>query len=121
MTMDDILYLCDRRACEKCRYPECKHTSDINHAVDFARNGGGLYVQNEFADRILEVKLGDTLVLKADSELSDAAYKRLNENVKEKVPKGTKILFLENGLDASVLRFEDRSGKDGTRRNDSQS
>ena len=33
----DILYLCDRRACPKgmCSWPMCRHTSDIDHAVNF--------------------------------------------------------------------------------------
>lgn len=30
-----VLYLCDRRACDKCS-PECFHTSDIRHAKHFA-------------------------------------------------------------------------------------
>lgn len=34
-----IFYLCDRRACEKCNShgngTECKHMSDIRHAVNF--------------------------------------------------------------------------------------
>lgn len=29
-----IFYLCDRRACEHCS-PECKHTTDVRHAVNF--------------------------------------------------------------------------------------
>lgn len=29
-----ILYLCDRKACENCN-SECKHTTDIQHAVNF--------------------------------------------------------------------------------------
>lgn len=29
-----ILYLCDRRACDKCN-SACEHTSDIEHAVNF--------------------------------------------------------------------------------------
>lgn len=36
--MDDtnkILYLCDRKACSNCSYPECKHTTNICHAVNF--------------------------------------------------------------------------------------
>lgn len=27
-----IVLLCDRKRCEYCSYPECKHTSDISHA-----------------------------------------------------------------------------------------
>lgn len=30
-----ILYLCDRRKCKMCSYPECKHTSDPLHAKNF--------------------------------------------------------------------------------------
>lgn len=30
-----VLYLCDRRACENCSYPRCKHTSDVTHALNF--------------------------------------------------------------------------------------
>lgn len=33
-----IFYLCDRRACEKCA-PECRHTPDIRHAVNFEMQG----------------------------------------------------------------------------------
>ena len=27
-----VAYLCDREKCEKCSYPECKHTLDVFHA-----------------------------------------------------------------------------------------
>lgn len=30
-----VAYLCDRLACSDCSYPECKHTTDISHAVNF--------------------------------------------------------------------------------------
>lgn len=26
------LYLCDQKKCEKCSFPTCMHTADINHA-----------------------------------------------------------------------------------------
>lgn len=26
------LYLCDQKKCVNCSYPECKHTTDFNHA-----------------------------------------------------------------------------------------
>ena len=32
-----ILYLCDRKACEICN-EECKHTSDIRHAINFEQD-----------------------------------------------------------------------------------
>lgn len=34
----DVHYICDRKQCgDKCSYPVCKHTSDINHAVNFEK------------------------------------------------------------------------------------
>lgn len=32
--MPKIFYICDRKKCENCN-PDCKHTSDILHAVNF--------------------------------------------------------------------------------------
>lgn len=33
-----IFYLCDRKACAKCRYPTCSHTTKIEHAVNFTKH-----------------------------------------------------------------------------------
>lgn len=30
-----VMYLCDCRACKKCSYPICSHTTDICHAKNF--------------------------------------------------------------------------------------
>lgn len=43
----DIFYLCDRKACTSCRYPECKHTTDIAHAEYFFVNGNGNFIEKE--------------------------------------------------------------------------
>jgi hypothetical protein len=32
---EEVAYLCDRKQCEVCCYPECEHTFDINHAKNF--------------------------------------------------------------------------------------
>ena len=32
---DYILYVCDQKKCENCKYPECKYTTDIQHAKNF--------------------------------------------------------------------------------------
>lgn len=32
--MSNVFYICDRTACESCN-PDCNHTSDITHAVNF--------------------------------------------------------------------------------------
>ena len=34
--MANILYLCDRKACKKCSFPQCCHTTDIRHATNFS-------------------------------------------------------------------------------------
>lgn len=47
---DTVLYLCDRKACENCVYPLCKHTTDISHAVNFEKNLGGGYWEKEKRD-----------------------------------------------------------------------
>lgn len=31
----DVLYLCDQKACKECNPGQCRHTTDINHAVNF--------------------------------------------------------------------------------------
>lgn len=37
----NVLYLCDRRACERCMplKPGCRHTSDVRHAKNFELRG----------------------------------------------------------------------------------
>ena len=37
----DVVFVCDRQKCgEKCCYPDCKHTTDITHAVNFKNEMG---------------------------------------------------------------------------------
>lgn len=48
----NILFLCDRKACERCCYPQCRHTPDIEHARNFAPAGftkrtDGVWVEQE--------------------------------------------------------------------------
>lgn len=45
--MGDVLYLCDLKACDPCPHTECKHTSDISHAVNFERVGTDAYFEKE--------------------------------------------------------------------------
>lgn len=55
---EKILYLCDgevpgckKTICykEECEFPYCRHTSDINHAINFRkpRREGGNYMEKE--------------------------------------------------------------------------
>ncbi len=40
-----VIYLCDRRQCEKCN-DFCRHTTDISHAINF-ENINGDYIETE--------------------------------------------------------------------------
>lgn len=45
--MGNVLYLCDLKACYSCPHTECKHTSDISHAVNFERLGNNHWFEKE--------------------------------------------------------------------------
>lgn len=56
----NILFLCDRKACEKCSYPQCRHTPELEHAKNFAPAGftkrtDGVYVEQDGVT--MEVKI----------------------------------------------------------------
>ena len=71
----NILFLCDRKACEKCSYPTCRHTPELEHARNFAPAGftkrtDGVWVEQE----------GATMEVKTDQ---DKLEKRLVEAMRE--------------------------------------
>ena len=71
----NILFLCDRKACEKCSYPQCRHTPELEHARNFAPAGftkrtDGVWVEQE----------GVTMEGKIDQ---DKLEKRLVEAMRE--------------------------------------
>lgn len=76
----NILFLCDRKACEKCSYPTCRHTLELEHARNFAPVGftkrtDGVYVEQE--DTALEMKIDQ-----------DKLEKRLVEVMREVMRRG---------------------------------
>lgn len=48
---EEFLYLCDRNACEICN-PECYHTFDLSHALNFTREP----TEEEKRDRFMLIK-----------------------------------------------------------------
>ena len=71
----NILFLCDGKACEKCNYPACRHTPELEHARNFAPAGftkrtDGVWVEQE----------GETMEGKIDQ---DKLEKRLVEAMRE--------------------------------------
>ena len=54
-----LLFLCDRKACAKCSYPQCKHTPDLEHARNFApasfsKETDGVWVEQEWNTKCKE-------------------------------------------------------------------
>ena len=72
----NILFLCDRKACEKCSYPQCRHTPELEHAKNFAPAGftkrtDGVYVEQEAVT--MEVKIDqDKLEKRPVEEMREA-------------------------------------------------
>ena len=42
-----IAYLCDKKFCEECNNPDCLHTFDIAHAINFECVEPGKYMEKE--------------------------------------------------------------------------
>lgn len=58
-TAQKLLFLCDRKACAKCSYPQCKHTQDLEHARNFApasfsKQTDGVWVEQEWNTKCRE-------------------------------------------------------------------
>lgn len=71
----NILFLCDRKACEKCSYPTCRHTTELEHARNFAPVGF-----TKRTDGVWEEQEGATMEAKIDQ---DKLEKRLVEAMRE--------------------------------------
>lgn len=74
----NVLYLCDRRACEKCS-PECHYTSDISHAKNFELGLDGLTMVE---------KAKPLLVLKTNAVLKQNVVNRIREELAAQVATG---------------------------------
>lgn len=57
MNGNRILYLCDRKKCIEC-YEDCKHTTDINHAVNFEEDDG-YYIEQSDGSRQAKMAAGE--------------------------------------------------------------
>ncbi len=79
---EPMLYLCDRRACEKCS-PECHHTLDIKHARNFQIGmDGKSYVETPHVLAFLKLNCG----------LRKQDLRNLRRMVDEQVPTGIVVL-----------------------------
>ena len=89
--MQKVLFLCDRRACERC-HPECKHTLDISHAKNFEIENGN-YVE----------KVDPLTVFKVDCLLPKAALYKIREELEKQAASG--IIVCDDSFE--VLRVKD--------------
>ena len=71
----NILFLCDIKACEKCSYPQCRHTPELEHARNFAPAGF-----TKRTDGVWVEQGGVTMEVKIDQ---DKLEKRLVEAMRE--------------------------------------
>ena len=79
---DTILYLCDRRTCEKCS-PECRHTTDITHARNFELGLDGMsWIEVPQVIAFLEI---NTLLKKSDIQ-------KIRNNIDEQMQTGVVLL-----------------------------
>lgn len=73
--MNDVFYICDREKCENC-FSECKHTTDITHALNFEKLFDGVYMEKE----------EDLSMSKADVnyyETKEGTIKKFEEELKD--------------------------------------
>lgn len=73
----NILFLCDRKACEKCSYPQCRHTPELEHARNFAPAGF-----TKRTDSVWVEQEGVTMEVKIDQ---DKLEKRMVETMRETI------------------------------------
>lgn len=52
-----VAYICDRKACKICDYPNCKYTSNIKHAKYFNLDYSQ-YIEEDKFDKMLEILRG---------------------------------------------------------------
>lgn len=84
----NILFLCDRKACERCCYPQCRHTPDIEHARNFAPAGftkrtDGVWVEQEGVT--MEVKIDQN---KLEKRLVEAMREAMGLEEEKRSPHG---------------------------------
>ncbi len=65
-----VYYLCDRKRCQNCSYPFCKHTSDVTHAINFKKDDDGIFVEGDI--NIMKIKLDTGAKMPTRAHATDA-------------------------------------------------
>lgn len=101
-----ILYLCNRKKCENCSYPTCKHTTDIDYAVNFEKNEADCYEEKHEQKRIVvPFNIGDTLYVISEKVIEQQVveYAQYSLTTKEwLIPKKDDFYYFVLGVNAFI-------------------
>lgn len=93
----NIVYLCDRKQCKNCS-DTCRHTSDINHAVNFEHlTYDGQHWEKEIPERTETEDCG--MILKPLFRLGDYVKCKYNENAVYSIDE---IIYDEDGFSYGI-------------------
>ena len=67
VTVPDVLYICDHRACERCNGIEGCYTTDISHAVNFVKMNDFYYEKEPIMAEIETMPNTDDLVMRVET------------------------------------------------------
>ena len=80
----NVLYLCDRKACDKCS-PECQHTQDIDNAKNYQKAELDTYFETP----------GLPLILRFKVNLKASVQKRLLNELREQLTNSSVVILPE--------------------------
>lgn len=106
--MGDVLYSCDLKACDPCPHTECKHTSDISHAVNFERVGNNHWFEKERS------MSKDILIVRVYKKLTYFDLKRFQEDLCKMKESGVVVLpswseLIEVVDDGTDIKVEEKN------------
>lgn len=88
--MPDILYICDHRACERCNGVEGCYTTDISHAVNFAKLEDFYFEKEPIMDEIKTTIENPGAVVDPvetkEIEMTEEQTEKATEEIKKRTP-----------------------------------
>lgn len=60
--IENLLFLCDQLQCPNCHYPECKHTTYLNHSKTYKMNPGKMLVDMRNPEKFTAIPQNDHVV-----------------------------------------------------------
>jgi hypothetical protein len=63
-----VFYLCDRKACDNCSWPTCKHTSNPRHAIHL----GQIITEKSFSLEVIPERCGNNNIFLIEKEEENA-------------------------------------------------